>query len=232
MRRAEQLKAVKAPGLAWGNGDLYVPKFASHGRALLVPRAPDVDRRFFLERAAIVEPQLLTTLRSVTPDGAGLSAWAKRWHLTDRWCVLLAGDTALWYATHPGARGWEFQGQGIFVGSFPFKIKPLRPGPFYHDPTWRSRRDFKAYVLKEVARAIDDYCDWTEAGALAAGLKLALRKRELEHFDWLARYQVKRESFAHIAKTARYKFVGGRQTVRKAITELAKYLELTLRLST
>jgi len=172
-------------------------------------------------------------LRSVMADDAdGLSAWAKRWHLTDRWCMVLARDTARWYAKHPDAHGWEFQGQGIFVGSFPFEIEPLQLGPFYHDPTWRSRRDFKEYVLTEVARAIDDYCDRIEAAALAAGLKRAPRKKGVGHFDWLARYQVKGESFASIAKTASYKFEGGRQTVRKAVVELAKYLELTLRPST
>lgn len=180
MKHADQLNAIMAPGLAWGNGDFYVPEFASHGRTGLVPGAPDVQRRRFLERAAILEPQLLTTLRNVTPDDADeLSAWAKHWHLTDRWCLSLAGDTARWYANDPDARGWEFQGQGIFVGTFPFKIKPLRPGHFYFDPTWRSRRDFKAYILKEVKRVTDDYCDRIEAAALAAGLKRAPRKREL-----------------------------------------------------
>ncbi len=233
MKSINQLKAVKAPELAWGNGDFYVPEFALHGRSGLVPGAPDVQRRRFLERAAMVEPNLLTTLRSVSPDDAdGLWAWANRWHLTDRWCRVLAGDTARWYATHRDAQGWEFQRQGIFVGSLPFAIKPLRPGPFLHDPTWRTRRDFKAYVLRKVARAIDDYCDRIEAAALDAGLKRAPRKKGVDHFDWLARYQVKGESFAFIAKTASYKFKGGRQTVHKAITELAKYLALTLRPST
>ncbi len=233
MKRTEHVQAVKAPGLSWGHGDFYVPEFASHGRSGLVPGAPDVQRRRFLERAAIVEPELLTTLRSVMADDADrLSAWAKRWHLTDRWCVVLASDTARWYAKHPDAHGWEFQGQGIFVGSLPFAIKPLRLGRFLHDPTWRTRRDFKASVLREVARAIDDYCDRIDSAALAAGLKRVPRKKGVEHFDWLARYQVKGESFAAIAKTASYKFKGGRQTVRKAVAELAKYLELTLRPST
>jgi hypothetical protein len=231
VKRTEPVQAVKAPGLAWGKGDFYVPEFASHGRAALVPGAPDAHRLLFLEHAAIVEPELLTTLRGVTSDddADGLLAWAKRWNLTDHWCLALAGDTARWYARHPGAEGWEFKGQGIFVGSFPFAIAPLRLKPFYHDPTWRSRRDFKAYVLAEVSRATENYCDQVEADALAAGLKRAPRKRGVEHFDWLARYQVKGEAFASIAETSSQKFVCGRQTVRKAIIELAKYLELNLR---
>ena len=233
MKHSAHGKAAKAPRLTWGNGNFYVPKFASHGRAGLVPGPPDVRRRLFLQRAAIVEPQLLTTLRSVRADDADkLLAWAKHWHLTDRWCLLLAGDTARWYGKHGDAKGWEFQGEGIFVGNFPFRVKRLRVGPFYHDPTWRSPGEFKADVLEQVREALNDYCARTEAAALAAGLKRAPRKRELEHFDWLARYQLKGESFSSIAKTTRYKFAGGRQTVRKAITELAKFLDLTLRPST
>lgn len=230
MKRVAHMEVAQA---SWGNGDFYVPELASHGRSGLVPGAPDRHRRLFLERAAIVEPGLLTTLRGVRADDTdGLSTWARRWHLTDRWCLVLARDTARWYAINPDAQGWEFQGQGIFVGSFPFAIEPLQLGPFYHDPTWRGRGDFKADVLEHVRHALDDYCDRIEAEALAAGLKRAPRKRGLEHFDWLGRYQVKGESFASIAKSASYRFEGGRQTVRKAIIELAKYLQLTLRPST
>jgi hypothetical protein len=218
---------------SWGHGDFYVPVLASDGRSALVPGAQDVDRRFFLERAAILEPRLLETLRKVSAqDDGSLFVWAKRWHLTDRWCLALARDTARWYAEDPDARGWEFTGLGIFAGHFPFPIEPLQFEPFYHDPTWRTRGEFKEYVLAAVTRAIDSYCDQIEAAAIAAGLKRVRHKREAEHFDWLVRHQIKEEGFASIAKSASYKFKGGRQTVRKAIVELAKYLELTLRVST
>jgi GNAT superfamily N-acetyltransferase len=187
----------------------------------------------FGARSAGPPPAPFSGVRGVRADETdGLSTWARRWHLTDRWCLVLARDTARWYAINPDAQGWEFQGQGIFVGSFPFAIEPLQLGPFYHDPTWRGRGDFKADVLEHVRHALDDYCDRIEADALAAGLKRAPRKRGLEHFDWLGLYQVKGESFASIAKSASYRFEGGRQTVRKAIIELAKYLQLTLRPST
>jgi hypothetical protein len=63
----------------------------------LVPGAPDTHRRRFLERAAIVEPQLLETLRVVSAgDEQVLAAWAGRWHLTDQWCAVLARDTVRW----------------------------------------------------------------------------------------------------------------------------------------
>jgi hypothetical protein len=103
---------------------------------------------------------------------------------------------------------------------------------FYHDPTWRRRRDFRKDVLKRVCQALDAYCDQVEAAALAAGLKRAPRHREVGHFDWLVSHQIKGESFASIATHSCYKFTGGRQTVRKAVVELAKYIELNLRSST
>jgi hypothetical protein len=226
-------EGLYSPGLAGPVGDFYVPGFASDGRTGSVPGAPDTHRRFFLARASTLEPELLATLKNVpVKDKRGLSAWAKRWHLTDQWCVLLARDTARWWTSHPSAEGWEFEHQSIFAGSFPFTIEPLRFREFYHDPTWRRRKDFEKYVHEQVRQALKDYCDRIERGALAAGLKRAPRRRELEHFDWIVRYQIKRESFASIARNGSYKFMGGRQTVRKAIVELAEYLELTLRPST
>jgi hypothetical protein len=224
---------VYSPGLAGLVGDFYVPGFASDGRTGSVPGPPDTHRRFFLSRASTLEPELLATLRNVAvKDKRGLSAWAKRWHLTDQWCVLLARDTAHWWASDPSAEGWEFEHKSIFAGFFPFKIEPLRFREFYHDPTWRGRKDFERYVLEQVRQALRDYCDRVERSAVAAGLKRAPRRRELEHFDWIVRYQVKAESFASISRNASYKLTGGRQTVRKAIVELAEYLELTLRPST
>jgi len=85
-----------------------------------------------------------------------------------------------------------------------------------------------------VEQSVEAYCDEVEAAALAAGLKRSPRKRDIVHFDWMVRYQVKRESYASIAQNQlyKYKFKGGRQTVRKAVVELAKYLALELRPST
>ncbi len=224
---------ISSPGLAWPVGDFYVPGFSSDGRTALVPGAADTHRRLFLVHAGQHEPELLSTLRKVAIDDEhALSAWAERWHLTDRWCVLLAHDTLRWWANNPGTEGWEFEGTGIFAGFFPFRIEPLELGPFYHDPTWRRRSDFIKYVVQQAAKAAKDYCDQIEASALAGGLKRAPRRREAEHFNWLARYQIKSESFASIAQHSSYKFNGGRQTIRKAIIELAEYIELTLRSST
>jgi GNAT superfamily N-acetyltransferase len=210
-------------------GDFYVPELASDGRTGWVPGTPDTHRRLFLERAATLEPDLLASLRRVTADDArALSSWAKRWHLTDPWCLALARDTARWYAAQPDAQGWEFEGKAIFAGMFPFAIEPLELRSVYYDPTWQRRGIFKRHVLEQVARDVDNHCDRIEAAALDAGLKRVSRKREVEHFDWLVRYQIKGDPYASIAQNASYKFKGG----RKAIVDLAEHLALTLRSST
>jgi hypothetical protein len=220
------------PGLDWPIGDFYVPTFSSDGRTALVPGAADTHRRVFLIRASRLEPELLATLRKVGKSKRSLPRWARRWHLTDPWCVRIALDTLHWWAANPQAGGWEFEGTAIFPGFFPFKIEPLQFGPFYYDPTWRRRLDFERNVRDQVNRGLTAYCDQVEADALRAGLKIAPRKRGLEHFDWLVRYQIKGESFASISRRSSYKFSGGRQTIRKAVVELAGYLALTLRAST
>lgn len=223
---------VSSPTLGWPVGDFYLPGLSSDGRTALVPCAADTHRRVFLVSAGKLEPELLATLRDVGKSGRSLLAWAERWHLRDRWCVVLAQDTLDWWANEPAAEGWEFERSVTIAGFFPFAIKPLQFGPFYYDPTWRRRREFQKQVLDQVRQALDEYCDRTEADALTAGLKRAPRKRETEHFDWLVRYQVRGESFAAIARSSSYKFNGGRQTIRKAVVELADYIALTLRPST
>jgi len=232
-KRSKALAHARKPGLARSRGDFYVPGFASHNRTGFVPGAPDEHRRQFLVRAGILEPALLAELRTIEPDNTeALRTWGIRWHLSDPWCLVLAKDTARWYSTNPDAKGWDFEQYGMVAGYFPFDFAPLRFEPFYFDPTWRRRGAFKKEVLDTVAKQVDAYCDRIEADASAAGLKRAPRSKVIEHFDWLVRYQVKGESFAFISHNASYRFNGGRQTVRKAIVELAQYLELTRRSST
>lgn len=216
----------------WPSGEFYVPGFSSDERLALIPGAADTHRRLFLVRAAKLEPDLLTTLRAVDDSESAMQAWAARWHLADLWCVLLAADTKRWWADHEGADGWGFENSIACAGHFPCRIEPLRFGPFYYDPTRLRCEDFQKHVLAEVRGALKQYCDRVAADAAMAGLKRTPRKREIEHFDWLVRYQIKGESFASIAKTSSYKFTGGRQTIRKAVVELAHYLALSLRPST
>jgi hypothetical protein len=225
-------ETAASAGLRWPVGEFYLSGLSSDGRMASIPGAADAHRRLFLVRAARLVPELLSTLRAADHCECGVNAWAARWHLTDQWCVLLAQDTKHWWVNSPGAEGWQFEKVSAAAGHFPFRIEPLQLGPFYYDPIWRKRQDFKKYVQECVRQSLQEYCARVEADAVAAGMKRAPRKRAIEHFDWLVRYQIKGESFASIAKTASYRFSGGRQTIHKAAFELAKYLALSLRPST
>jgi hypothetical protein len=55
------------------------------------------------------------------------------------------------------------------------------------------------------------------------------RRRELDHVDWLVRYQVRGESYTTIADSLLLKMAARGRTVRKAVRGLASYLRLTLR---
>jgi hypothetical protein len=223
VRSPRNSSGTAGSGLLRSEGDFYVPWFSADGRTSLITVPADSHRQLFLCRAALAEPNLLASLGQVNADDSeALVKWATRWNLTDCWCLALALDTVRWYAREPKAEGWEFEGKGTYAGFFPFAIEPLQLEPFYFDPTWRRREGFKRFVLDRVAKALDGYCDRIELDALAAGLKRVPRKREIEHFDWLAQYQLKGISFQSIADGASYKFKGGRQTVRKAIVELGK----------
>jgi hypothetical protein len=217
----------------WADADFFAPGFSANGCTSPIPGAVDGHRQLFLVRAARVEPDLLATLRQVPAESPeALQAWGKSWGLTDPWCLVLARVTSDWYRRDPSMPGWQFEGKETWAGSYGFKIEPLWVGPFRHHPTWFRRSVFKQWVLARVSQALDDYCDRIDAEASASGLKRMPRKKGIQHFDWLARYQVRRESFADIARNAPYRFAGGRQTVRKAVVELAKYLCLALRSST
>jgi len=216
-------------GLAWPEGDFYVPRFSADGRTALVPGAADTHRLLFLVHASALQPELLRTLRTTENKKTAVRAWAKRWHLNDEWCVLMALETRSWWSQRPEATGWYFKDCGIIAMFYPFAIKPIRFEEFLWDPTQRRRRVFERYVMKNVQTALKEYMDRVEADARAAGLKRVPRKTSVEHFQWLVRHQIMGESFAEIAQSASYQFNGGRQTIRKAVVELATYLSLTLR---
>lgn len=232
MGKAAKKNITAHSELGWPEGDYYVPGFSSDGHTSLVPGAADTHRRLFLIRAARLEPEIQESLRKIPNDEAHLRAWAGFWHLNDRWCWRLARDALLSWRTDREVKGWPFEQTITTAAFYPFRIEPLTFEPFYYDPTWRRRGQFKRDTLQRVAESIEAYCDRVEAEAEAAGLKRAPRRIEPVHFDWLVRYQILSESCGAIAGRTTYRFKGGRQTVHKAVSELAKYLNLTLRAST
>lgn len=145
-------KQESSSTVGWPVGEFYVPGFSSDGRTAFVPGAADTHRRFFLVRAAMLEPKLLSSLRETQDSEPALSAWARRWNLRDQWCQLLAQDTLRWWRSDPAAHGWEFERVVTIAGMFPFRIDPVQFGPFYYDPSWHRRQQFQKWVTEQVRR--------------------------------------------------------------------------------
>ena len=84
---------------------------------------------------------------------------------------------------------------------------------FSHDPTWRSRSAFKTDVLEHVRHALDDYCRPDRSRRLGCRFETrTIASEKLSISTGSARYQVKGESFASIAKNSYpTSFGGGRQ---------------------
>lgn len=94
------------------------------------------------------------------------------------------------------------------------------------DPYTETRAAAEERITAEVAWQVRREFDAIEAGRRAAGQHLAPIKRTgREHFRWLARYQVRGESYAAIARAV----CRERQTVKEAIQETALLIGLPLR---
>lgn len=216
-------------------------------------RARERWRRLFLHLAGEIEPCLLPSLCGIEPDDKEtLTAWATYWHLTDSWCL----DAALaalksWHKYPidwgPGAKleewkprriEWKFSpaaGESVPFGAA-LEVDPDRLRLWY-DSTHYPRQFFMAAVLKEVARMVNAHCDRVEALMRQKGLRRAPSKRDFRHFWWLARFQVKGESFENIAgdsRSADRADVTEKVTadaVEVAVRRTARLIGLTLRQS-
>ncbi len=218
------------PTPLWGMGISMYRDCGAMVASLACLEQPTFIVGSFSRARLMIEPAVIKTLHELAiEDTFGLALWATRFSLRDRWCLSLARDEVRWHSTQPSAQGWRFEGVGIACGHFPFDIEPLQITEFYFDPTQRRRASFKRYVHERVEEELEKYCTRIESDALAAGLKRTPRKQVIKHFDWLARYQVRGESFASIAKHSDFHLAGGRQTIRKAVIDLADYLSLRLR---
>jgi hypothetical protein len=224
---------------------------AAHTFTDPLARARERWRQLFLHLADQIEPYLLPSLCGIEPnDEKTLTAWAEYWHLTDSWCL----DAALaalksWHEYpvdwDPGAKVEEWKPRRIewkfspAAGeSIPFGVAlDIDPDPLrlWYDPTHYSRQDFKAAVLEETARIVDAHCDRVDALMRQKGLRRAPSKRDFRHFWWLARFQVKGESFESIAGDSRSADKADAtealtaDAVEVAVRRTARFIGLTLR---
>lgn len=214
----------------------------------------DSYRLRFLTAAAAVEPDLLPSLRAAPGgDARSLSAWAGKGHLTEQWCLDTAGRQWRRWKKHPeSATTWNLGVQEFGVSEDGAvtadgdramrsiddpgretinwvlnwqQIQAFNFGVPMWNPTRMTRAAYRKGALTRIERTLDRYCDSVENLLREQGYAPAPNRRELRHFEWLARYQVTEESFPAIAQSAQAE----PGAVKMAVRRLAEYIELPLR---
>lgn len=96
---------------------------------------------------------------------------------------------------------------------------------FFWEPTREPRGAARARIIATLTALLDADLDVVESAYRNQGYQSAPEKRSLEHFEWLARYQLKRETMEEIARGAGV----AEQSVSEAINSVKDLLGLALR---
>jgi hypothetical protein len=168
-----------------------------------------------------------------------LVRWSNAWHLKPEWCLEFALRTMWEWNNFPPQREklmWQQGGGGWVVPT----REEERQFTFEH-PGWEPTYDFRKSIKQEIQEAfnrqLEAYLDRIETLVKDRGFVKTKRKNEPEHFEWLACFQVKRMSYGEIkdsfkqqANQSKKVYVSDdTKVIRKAVGDLAKFIELPLR---
>lgn len=179
-----------------------------------------------------------------------LGAWLRRWHLPcppeeDDWCFQRAIDTMATWTAQPELRGkrWAPARRRMHVDwvssdELTFRFGLVRPDltknerapSDWWDPTLERRSDAFERIQNAFRGELEAHFRKLERlyeSASEAGYDVARKKRELEHFDWLARYQVGGQSRGAIARSV----PRDRKAVANGIDDVAELIGLVPRSS-
>jgi len=157
-----------------------------------------------------------------------LLRWSRKWRLGDAWCLAAAVDTladlsAAGDAAEPGPLSYPW----ATMIEIPFSDAEMRFT--FSDRGWSPTlvrwERFEGWLDDAYERAKRDYKERIEALCRDEGLVAVTprRQRKGDHFDWLARSQVGRDTYSEIARA-----VGTtRQGVSKAVKAAAASIGLT-----
>jgi hypothetical protein len=179
---------------------------------------------------------------SGAPIREALLGWARRWRVSDTWCmqaaVLTLGtwvtdeslcDERSWYLQPMGGESDGFGAKDLSfqIPGSPKETRPsLEPGTFHFDPR-RETRDEAVARARAIAKELEAFIDRTLDRAEEAGLQGSRATAPPEHFEWLASYQVLGWTWAKIRDQhgdwVEY------HAIYQAVHRLADYLELSLR---
>ena len=200
----------------------------SIAKSILINNAYLLAHRFFAEHVARRLCQAarddlfeITSVPSV-PERKRLAAvrgWTKRWHVgtvrVRQWAV---GQLAIYDLVGPGERGEALAAAAIGIERHYVDRADVR----ILDPRSFATRRSYLHALQSWGQEQWHSSRLMEANETTPGHKIN------EHCEWLARYQVNRETFSEIARS-----VGmSRQSVTEATKNVALLLDLPLRSAT
>lgn len=186
-------------------------------------------------------------------DNEKLRKLAEHWGLADPHVYgVLANSMRRWgsgdcfkgrrHSVEDGRRSSREKRRGFYRREWYFPLDDdVAPQPRrFECPAWEPRYETEAEYREALKGCIEDFVDAhiadTKCACLRRGLVPVPTKRcdsgdsPERHFEWLARYQVKGDSYVKIAKDLPKAFRATPQTtVRNAVTATAQLVSLTLR---
>src|SRR5580704_10963074 len=216
--------------------------------------APKMERvhreaRFF-EAVFSAEPAVMEMLESIErelPEGlegnsltpiaqARVAEWCSRFNLNAPWCREVGEQMvlAMWLESREGGECYSEDAlrkttAAQELAAQPFQEHRLAIEFGFWPITRMTRSEFRDECGRVLEVKFKEFCDHIEKLAISDGMERTPEKREMDHFLWLARYQVKGQNATEIKK-----FTPGMEhittdAITRAIRALAKELELPLR---
>jgi len=168
----------------------------------------------------------------LAPLHAALLGWARRWNLSADWCLKAALEAmAFWMRRRPSRLTWGIGWSGFLP------TLTTTPFTFEHagwDPSRQQRTAYVQAVRKTCEDFLQGYVRGVDRTARNRGFRPAPTTREAVHFEWVARFQVRGESFAAIEARIRGQprwaaHISERKAVAMAVKGLAQRIGLPLR---
>ncbi len=162
---------------------------------------------------------------------AELSCWADSYNLNAPWVLLAAAETIAAWTEFPSVRGhWAPR-----VGSLPTRRGEL----FYFmdeapDLSRLTRSEAERTITETFRVYLESYLDRLAVDYKEQGWEVGKQRRAADkHLEWLVRFQVLCESMSRIAQAVPpiASRTTPRETVGKAVREVAELIDLPLRVS-
>ena len=163
--------------------------------------------------------------RALVPLREALDRWARRWGLREDWCLFTAFQTVAAWADNPRwreTRTWATAHAGWLATR-----DVERRFRFEHDgwePTSDTCQEAEAAIRRAFDRELAAYLDRMDDLAKERGFVRTHEKRITEHYGWLVRVVVGRDSCGEIAR----ELGKNRRTVEQAVNEAAELVGLSV----